>query len=362
MGNTGRRADLAGDATAFAALVLRIAAHVADLSQADRDAGVTTALGELGAAVGADRAYTFVLDERDATLRNDHEWCAPGIAPQRDELQAVPLEAVAGWWPHFDADAPVVIPSVAALDSARAPRSGFSRRRPFAPCSRSRCAGMAARSASSASTPCAANVPGASRGARAAGGRAPRRRHAGTRRGRQRARRGGPPAGAARQPAAGCTLPVRTPPRRRASLRVHQPALRRAARHRSPCAGRGRPTGAATRPGGRSRGVRGGPAAFRPPPRTLGPRLPRPGRPRARAGDPRSRRALPAGGRHHRLPRRAARRQRTAGGAAVDRARRGVPPLAADADPRPARPRRGGRSLPQRARARRRPRARRRRG
>jgi len=123
VGSSGRRADLATDATAFAALVLRVAAHVADLPEADRDAGVTTALGELGAAVAADRAYTFLLDEPNGIMRNDHEWCAPGIAPQRAELQAVPLEAVAGWWRRFEADAPIVIPSVAGLDPATRPEA-----------------------------------------------------------------------------------------------------------------------------------------------------------------------------------------------------------------------------------------------
>jgi len=123
VGSEDTKAALADDATAFAALVLRIASHVADLPEASRDAGVTTALGELGAAVGADRAYTFVLDERSATLRNDHEWCAPGIAPQRESLQAVPVEAVGGWWTRFDAGAPVVIANVAALDPTTHPEA-----------------------------------------------------------------------------------------------------------------------------------------------------------------------------------------------------------------------------------------------
>jgi diguanylate cyclase (GGDEF)-like protein len=121
----GTGTALADDPAAFAALVLRIAAHVADLPDASRDAGVATALGELGSAVGADRAYTFVVDERSATLRNDHEWCAPGIAPQRDQLQAVPLEVVGGWWPRFEADTPVVIPSVAALDPTTHPEAAI---------------------------------------------------------------------------------------------------------------------------------------------------------------------------------------------------------------------------------------------
>ena len=103
--------------------MLNLASHVADLPAAGVHAGVTTALGELGAAVEVDRVYTFLLDERSATLRNDHEWCAPGIAPQRDELQAVPFEIVTHWWDRFEAGEPVVIASVAALDSATHPEA-----------------------------------------------------------------------------------------------------------------------------------------------------------------------------------------------------------------------------------------------
>jgi len=123
VGTDRPRDALAHDPAAFAQLVLRLASHVADLPVASRDAGVSTALGELGEAVGADRAYSFLLDERGGTLRNDHEWCAPGIAARRAALQAVPFEVVAGWWQRFEADEPVVIPSVAALDPATYPEA-----------------------------------------------------------------------------------------------------------------------------------------------------------------------------------------------------------------------------------------------
>ena len=111
------------DPASFADLVLRLASHLADVGAAGRDAALTAVLGELGQAVGVDRAYTFFLNEDAATLRNDHEWCAPGIAPQRERLQAVPLAIVASWWERFDEDRPVVIASVAALDPVLHPEA-----------------------------------------------------------------------------------------------------------------------------------------------------------------------------------------------------------------------------------------------
>lgn len=52
---------------------------------------INTALSELGAFVGADRAYVFEYMDDQQTCRNTHEWCAEGIKPQKDDLQSVPL-------------------------------------------------------------------------------------------------------------------------------------------------------------------------------------------------------------------------------------------------------------------------------
>jgi diguanylate cyclase (GGDEF)-like protein len=117
----GAAAQRVQDPAAFAELVLRLAAHVATLPEASRPEGISAALAELGTAVGADRAYTFTLVDQDGVLRNDHEWCAPGIGPVRDNLQAVPFESAATWWPRFERDEAVVIPSVSALDPATHP-------------------------------------------------------------------------------------------------------------------------------------------------------------------------------------------------------------------------------------------------
>jgi len=55
------------------------------------------ALGEVGAYVGADRAYRFRYDFAAGTASNTHEWCAEGIAPEIENLQDTPVEAIDFW-------------------------------------------------------------------------------------------------------------------------------------------------------------------------------------------------------------------------------------------------------------------------
>lgn len=58
------------------------------------------ALGRLGGGTRASRAYIFRakhLPDGSTRYDNTHEWCAPGIEPQRDQLQDVPAEAMP-WW------------------------------------------------------------------------------------------------------------------------------------------------------------------------------------------------------------------------------------------------------------------------
>ncbi len=61
------------------------------------DAITQQALGEVGAYVGADRAYRFRYDFAAGTASNTHEWCAEGIAPEIENLQDTPVEAIDFW-------------------------------------------------------------------------------------------------------------------------------------------------------------------------------------------------------------------------------------------------------------------------
>lgn len=79
------------------------------------DSAIEASLGELGEFVGADRAYLFVYDFEQQTCRNTHEWCAPGITPQIDQLQQVPLELLPDWVATHQQGKTMYVPDVFAL-------------------------------------------------------------------------------------------------------------------------------------------------------------------------------------------------------------------------------------------------------
>ncbi len=55
----------------------------------DLNTHLDDSLAQLGALVGADRAYVFQFRESGALMDNTHEWCAEGVMPQITELQGL---------------------------------------------------------------------------------------------------------------------------------------------------------------------------------------------------------------------------------------------------------------------------------
>ena len=64
------------------------------LDRADGPEELNRAIDELLCCMGdythADRAYLFAFLEKNGIYRNTNEWCAEGVMPQIDNLQAVP--------------------------------------------------------------------------------------------------------------------------------------------------------------------------------------------------------------------------------------------------------------------------------
>jgi len=63
-------------------------------SSNDTDETIQTALDLLGRFTETDRVYVFNYDHESSTCCNTHEWCAGGVAPQRDNLQALSLDLI----------------------------------------------------------------------------------------------------------------------------------------------------------------------------------------------------------------------------------------------------------------------------
>ena len=60
-------------------------------------------LQAIGNYTGADRVYVFdwETDQKDS-LSNTFEWCADGVAPEIDNLQAIPVSSMPNWVKRFE--------------------------------------------------------------------------------------------------------------------------------------------------------------------------------------------------------------------------------------------------------------------
>lgn len=74
------------------------------------------ALKMLGKFVGVDRVYVFDYEPRRQIYINTQEWCAPGITPQIQNLQKVPVEGVKHWFSTHLQGRYVIIEDVDALE------------------------------------------------------------------------------------------------------------------------------------------------------------------------------------------------------------------------------------------------------
>lgn len=100
---------------AFGALLLRLSGEFINVPAARVDEAIDRALADSARFVGADRAYLFRYDLAQLISCNTHEWCAEGIEPQIDALQAVPMDTIPEWLDaHLRGEA-VHVPDVLAL-------------------------------------------------------------------------------------------------------------------------------------------------------------------------------------------------------------------------------------------------------
>ena len=94
-----RSADALGRRVAFERLVSEVSSQLI-LVHLDRlDDAIESALGAIGEFVDGDRVYVFTMHEHDTFITNTHEWCAPGIEPEIQNLQEVPFgdDVMFGW-------------------------------------------------------------------------------------------------------------------------------------------------------------------------------------------------------------------------------------------------------------------------
>ena len=113
---------------AFENLVTAISTRFINLGFDQIDDGITQALQEIGEFTDVDRSYVFLFSDDHARFSCTHEWNAPGIQPQMDDLQDLPFSDW-GWSNTRIVDGQVLhIPHVARLpDEAAVERREFQR-------------------------------------------------------------------------------------------------------------------------------------------------------------------------------------------------------------------------------------------
>ncbi|WP_423127582.1 hybrid sensor histidine kinase/response regulator [Gaoshiqia sp. Z1-71] len=78
-------------------LVAGISADFVGISHHKTDEAIRKTLEKIGRFSEIDRSYVFLLKHHNLFMHNTHEWCAPGIKPEMDNLQGLPV-SIFPWW------------------------------------------------------------------------------------------------------------------------------------------------------------------------------------------------------------------------------------------------------------------------
>lgn len=102
--------------------IARASTRFISVTEHDFDDAVLALLRDMGELIRADRGYLFLAGPtpRGTRWSNTHEWCAPGVEPQRHNLQNLPPDTCGWWIRKMETGKPLVIPSVADLPAEAA--------------------------------------------------------------------------------------------------------------------------------------------------------------------------------------------------------------------------------------------------
>ncbi|MDE6924169.1 MAG: GGDEF domain-containing protein [Acetatifactor sp.] len=84
------------------------------LSASTPEQSIEVLMEYIGQFFKSERAYVFE-DLGNGICQNTYEWCADGVAPQKEKLQEVPVEVVSMWYQRFLNDKSVIIGSVESI-------------------------------------------------------------------------------------------------------------------------------------------------------------------------------------------------------------------------------------------------------
>ncbi len=78
-------------------VLMRLATEFVNIPVFQQRGAIKAALSSIGGLIRAERAYLFEYNFAEGTMSNTYEWCCSGIAPQKDNLQKLPLDLFPDW-------------------------------------------------------------------------------------------------------------------------------------------------------------------------------------------------------------------------------------------------------------------------
>ena len=104
----------------FERLVSEISTRFINLPAPEIDTRLEEAIEQISCFIGADGGQVFLFSEGGAASLT-HGWYGPRLRPRREQMQGVPMEAMALWAEQFAAGRPVAIPDLDALPAQAGP-------------------------------------------------------------------------------------------------------------------------------------------------------------------------------------------------------------------------------------------------
>jgi signal transduction histidine kinase/PAS domain-containing protein len=99
----------------FQKIIALISANLVGVTPSNIDKKIDRALRMIGEFYDVDRCFLFVFRDGHRIMQNTHEWVAPGIEPQMDNLQELDTE-ILSWWKHQICENKLVnVPDVSAM-------------------------------------------------------------------------------------------------------------------------------------------------------------------------------------------------------------------------------------------------------
>ncbi|MBE0663840.1 MAG: PAS domain S-box protein [Bacteroidales bacterium] len=98
---------------AFQEYAVKVSTRFASTLNLDTD--IIDTLAEIGSLSQADRSYLFLIRKDEQLVDNTHEWCAPGIEPQIENLIGIPISLMPWWMEKLYADETIMIEDVGNL-------------------------------------------------------------------------------------------------------------------------------------------------------------------------------------------------------------------------------------------------------